>query len=146
MSLRRFGAALIAAAALTGIAAPAASAQPAANAAALNSAIVDGIKKTDCRTLGFVLNELNKRTGGKVLTESTTRTQLIKNLRGLTPEDRKNIYVNLVSAQYAHGTADRALECGLVKPDPTIPGFDSQLSAQASSQLADLALLADILK
>lgn len=145
MSLRRIGAALIAAA-LTGIAAPAASAQPAANAAALNSAIVDGIKKTDCRTLGLVLNELNKRTGGKVLTESTTRTQLSKNLRGLTPEDRENIYVNLVSAQYAHVTADRALECGLVKPDPTIPGLDSPLTAQASSQLADLALLADILK
>jgi len=146
MSLRRFGAALLAAAALTGIAAPAASAQTATTNVTLDSIIVEGTKKTDCGFLKVALNTLNGRTGGKVLTESTTRTQLINNLRNLTPEERKNIYGNLVAARYAHVTADRALECGLVKPDPTIPGFDSPLSAQASSQLADLSVLADILK
>ncbi|MDK6258866.1 hypothetical protein [Corynebacterium frankenforstense] len=111
-------AALATAALATGVLAPA------ANAADTRTGLLDqlngNIATADCRVVDFAL----RSTG--MVGEKTTRSELVKNLRGVSDDTT----LKLISAQSVTAVADRALECGVVTPDPQvalssqIPGFD----------------------
>lgn len=64
----------------------------------------------------------------------TTRSQLVSNVNNVVGTDAT---LRLVSASTVGALADRALECGIVKPDPVTPmdkffEMSSQMSSQAN--------------
>ena len=64
----------------------------------------------------------------------TTRSQLVSNVNNVVGTDAT---LRLVSASTVGALADRALECGIVKPDPATPmdklfEMSSQMSSQAN--------------
>lgn len=64
----------------------------------------------------------------------TTRSQLVTNVNNVVGKDAT---LRLASASTVGALADRALECGIVKPDPTTPldqffAMSSQMSSQAN--------------
>ena len=64
----------------------------------------------------------------------TTRSQLVSNVNNVVGKDAT---LRLVSASTVGALADRALECGIVKPDPATPldqffAMSSQMSSQAN--------------
>ena len=64
----------------------------------------------------------------------TTRSQLVSNVNNVVGTDAT---LRLVSASTVGALADRALECGIVKPDPVTPmdkffERSSQMSSQAN--------------
>ena len=97
---------------------------PAASAAETRTGLLDqlngDIATADCRVVDFALR------GTGMVGEKTTRSELVKNLRGVSDDTA----LKLISAQSVTAVADRALECGVVTPDPQIalssqiPGFD----------------------
>lgn len=97
---------------------------PAANAADARTGLLaqlnGDIATADCRVVDFALR------GTGMVGEKTTRSELVKNLRGVSDDTT----LKLISAQSVTAVADRALECGVVTPDPQvalssqIPGFD----------------------
>ncbi len=96
------------------------------------------IENTDCSTLHTGLKLLDDNTEIVLLEENTTRSQLSRNLQSLVSKDLSGAgALALPIVKYSAATADRALECGIVKPDPTstIPGFEM------SSKLLDFAPL-----
>lgn len=86
-----------------------------------------GIATADCGAVSAGL----KSTG--LVGADTTRSQLVTNLTKAVGDDAT---LRLVSAPTINTIGDRALECGVVKPDPVTPlnqaiTFASQLSSQA---------------
>lgn len=77
-------------------------------------------------------------TATRMVNKDTTRSQLVMNLNTAVGNDAA---LRLVSASTVGAVADRALECGIVKPDPVTP-LD-QLFA-GSSQMSSQAGLPDI--
>ena len=77
-------------------------------------------------------------TATRMVNKDTTRSQLVMNLNTVVGDDAA---LRLVSASTVGAVADRALECGIVKPDPVTP-LD-QLFA-GSSQMSSKAGLPDI--
>ena len=72
-------------------------------------------------------------TATRMVNKDTTRSQLVMNLNTVVGDDAA---LRLVSASTVGAVADRALECGIVKPDPVTPQsqaieFVSQLSSRA---------------
>ena len=64
----------------------------------------------------------------------TTRSQLVSNVNNVVGKDAT---LRLASASTVGALADRALECGIVKPDPATPldqffAMSSQMSSQAN--------------
>ena len=132
MSIRRIAA--TAAAALTlGAAAPAsASAAPLDE---LGGVLSQGIETVDCNTLRSTLNLIDASTEGELLTADTTRNQLSKNLTALGNSEELGPLA-LAAVKYSGQTADRALECKIVKEDTLATG-----GTGLSSTIADYAPL-----
>lgn len=109
--------------ALTALA-PAAHAAPVGAFAVLT--LANGqISTTDCRVVDGALR------GAGLVGENTTRTDLAAGLHTMLGGD---LQTKLVTSQTIGAVADRALECGVVKPDPV------QLPA-GSSQVMDIVAL-----
>ncbi|MEX3504899.1 hypothetical protein [Corynebacterium sp. LK2510] len=128
----------IAATVAAGFIASAAIASPAqaqANYFELLKVVNGNVATADCNVLGTAL-----RTTGFV-NDSTTRSELVTSLNKAVGEDAS---LRLVAAGTINAAGDRALECGVVKPDPVTPitqaiDFASQMSSQAGlPQLRDL--------
>ncbi|MDY5785388.1 hypothetical protein [Corynebacterium sp.] len=128
----------IAATVAAGFIASAALASPAqaqANYFELLKVVNGNVAAADCNVLGTVL-----RTTG-FINDSTTRSELVTSLNKAVGEDAS---LRLVAAGTINAAGDRALECGVVKPDPVTPitqaiDFASQMSSQAGlPQLRDL--------
>ncbi|MGV0394353.1 MULTISPECIES: hypothetical protein [Corynebacterium] len=90
--------------------------------------VVNGeVETADCNTLGAAL-----RVAGLVDAD-TTRSQLVTKVNGAIGADSS---LRLVTAPTVNKLGDRALQCGVVKPDPVTPQsqaieFVSQLSSRA---------------
>ena len=90
--------------------------------------VVNGeVETADCNTLGAAL-----RVAGLVDAD-TTRSQLVTKVNGAIGDDSS---LRLVTAPTVNKLGDRALQCGVVKPDPVTPQsqaieFVSQLSSRA---------------
>lgn len=116
---------------------PAAGANPAlGNLGVLDSLASQAIKGADCNALRTTLTVIDQRTPGTLLDANTTRSQLSRNLQQLAGENLAGGGALVLPAiKYSAATADRALECQLVKADPGagLPGFD------LSSKIADYA-------
>ena len=138
MSIRRI-AATAAAIVTLGAAVPATAS--AASLDELGGFLSQGIQTADCDTLRSTLTLIDRGTEGELLTESTTRNQLSQNLTALgTTQDLGP--VALVAVKYAGQTADRALECKIVKEDTIATG-----GTGLSSKIADYApLLSSVLQ
>lgn len=72
-------------------------------------------------------------TATRMVGPDTTRSQLIGNVNAVVGQDAT---LRLASASTVATLGDRALECGIVKPDPVTPldqffAMSSQLSSQA---------------
>lgn len=101
--------AAIGAAALTGLAGLAAPAAQAQDATSLLQLVNGNVKTMNCSTLRVTLN------GTGVAGKDTTRQQLVNNLNGKIGD---SIALRVMSGGTVQAVADRALECGIVKPDP----------------------------
>ena len=77
-------------------------------------------------------------TSTKMVGPDTTRSQLVSNVNNVVGKDAT---LRLASASTVGALADRALECGIVKPDPATP-LDQIIAG--SSQLSSRAGLPDI--
>lgn len=123
--MKRTAAALAAAALTVGLTTPAAHAQT--NVLGLIGLVNQGVENTDCRTLDAGLNAAG------LVGEGTTRNQLVATLNARVGDDAT---FALISAPTINTIGDRALECGIVQPDPVAPvdqavKFSSELSSQA---------------
>ena len=89
------------------------------------------IEKTSCKVLAPVLRHAFK------IDDTTTRSDLAKQIRDAGKDVTDGLGGKLVSAKYAGQIADKALACEIVKADPElIPG----------SSLPDLKNIQDILQ
>lgn len=134
--MRRFAsvaaAGLVAAAAIAGPAAPAhaqtqAQAQTQAPSLELIKLLNGGVANANCDMLRTSL------TATRMVGPDTTRGQLVQNVNAVVGQDAA---LRIASASTVNTLADRALECGIVKPDPATPldqffAMSSQLSSQA---------------
>lgn len=136
--MRRFAsvaaASLVAAAAIAGPAAPAhaqtqaqAQAQTQAPSLELIKLLNGGVANANCDMLRTSL------TATRMVGPDTTRGQLVQNVNAVVGQDAA---LRIASASTVNTLADRALECGIVKPDPVTPldqffAMSSQLSSQA---------------
>lgn len=101
----------------------------------LGGFLSQGIQNVDCNTLQTTLTLIDKTTEGELLGPDTTRNQLSKNLTALgATEDLGPLAFTAV--KYAGQTADRALECKIVKEDTIATG-----GTGLSSTIADYAPL-----
>ena len=96
-------------AALTGLAGLVAPAAQAQDATSLLQLVNGNVKTMNCSTLRVTLN------GTGVAGKDTTRQQLVNNLNGKIGD---SIALRVMSGSTVQAVADRALECGIVKPDP----------------------------
>ncbi|WP_408911501.1 hypothetical protein ACKFRZ_03565 [Corynebacterium gottingense] len=85
------------------------------------------VKTMDCNALRTVVR------GTGLADENTTRSQFIGNVNKAVGEDAA---LRLVAAPTVNTLGDRALECGVVKPDQATPlsqaiAMSSQMSSQA---------------
>ncbi|WKD57268.1 Alpha helical Porin B [Corynebacterium capitovis DSM 44611] len=93
------------------------------------------VKTADCGLVGTILR------GTGHATDTTTRSELVTNLNKAVGSD---VQIRLATGATIGAIADRAVECGVVKEDPTTPvdqaiRFASQLSSQANlPQVRDL--------
>lgn len=96
-------------AALTGLAGLVAPAAQAQDATSLLQLVNGNVKTMNCSTLRVTLN------GTGVAGKDTTRQQLVNNLNGKIGD---SIALRVMTGSTVQAVADRALECGIVKPDP----------------------------
>lgn len=85
------------------------------------------VKTMDCNALRTVVR------GTGLADENTTRSQFVGNVNKAVGEDAA---LRLVAAPTVNTLGDRALECGVVKPDQATPlsqaiAMSSQMSSQA---------------
>lgn len=134
---RLVAAALAATTALTTLAAPAAQAAPTASQLASLVKLANGnIATANCDVLRVTLR------GAGLAGANTTRGQLVGTLNGVIGQDAA---LRLVTASTVGALGDRAVACGIVKPDPVTPMDQAiKLSSQLSSQ-AGLPQLRDVL-
>ena len=114
---------LVAAAAFAGTAAPAQ-----AQTIELIKLLNGNVATANCDVLRASL------TATRMVGPDTTRSQLIGNVNAVVGQDAT---LRLASASTVATLGDRALECGIVKPDPATPldkffEMSSQMSSQAN--------------
>ena len=94
------------------------------------------VKTMDCNALRTVVR------GTGLADENTTRSQFVGNVNKAVGEDAA---LRLVAAPTVNTLGDRALECGVVKPDQATPLSQAiAMSSQMSSQ-ADLPEIRNLL-
>lgn len=115
-------AAVVSAAALmtTGFAAPAAQAQDIGTIlqglGTANQTSDTLLNAMDCNTLNFALNT------AKLKDANTTKSQLERNIRNIAPNaGASNPALLIFGAQQASKVSAKALQCGIVNPDPNDP-------------------------
>lgn len=97
------------------------------------------IATADCGRLGTTL----RVTG--MANRETTRSQLVANVNNAVGQ---NASLRLVAAPTVNALGDRAVQCGVVKPDPVTPMTQFiQMSSQLSSEagLPDIRVIAPAL-
>lgn len=97
------------------------------------------IATADCGRLGTTL----RVTG--MANKETTRSQLVTNINNAVGQ---NASVRLVAAPTVNALGDRAVQCGVVKPDPVTPMTQLvQMSSKLSSDagLPDIRVIAPVL-
>ncbi|MHC2798161.1 hypothetical protein [Corynebacterium hesseae] len=105
----------------------------AASLTELGGFLSQGIQSADCNTLRSTLTLIDQSTEGELLTPDTTRNQLSKNLTALGNSEELGPLA-LAAVKYSGQTADRALECKIVKEDTLATGgtgFSSTISDYA---------------
>lgn len=123
--MKRITTALVAGALTFGALAAPANAQT--NYAELVRALNGNVKTMDCNALRTVVR------GAGLANENTTRSEFVGNVNKAVGEDAA---LRLVAAPTVNTLGDRALECGIVKPDEVTPlnqaiAMSSQMSSQA---------------
>ena len=123
--MKRITTALVAGALAFGALAAPANAQT--NYGELIRALNGNVKTMDCNALRTVV-----RAAG-LANENTTRSEFVGNVNKAVGEDAA---LRLVAAPTVNTLGDRALECGVVKPDEVTPlnqaiAMSSQMSSQA---------------
>lgn len=123
--MKRITTALVAGALAFGALAAPANAQT--NYAELIRALNGNVKTMDCNALRTVVR------GAGLANENTTRSEFVGNVNKAVGEDAA---LRLVAAPTVNTLGDRALECGVVKPDEVTPlnqaiAMSSQMSSQA---------------
>lgn len=123
--MKRITTALVAGALAFGALAAPANAQT--NYGELIRALNGNVKTMDCNALRTVVR------GAGLAGENTTRSEFVGNVNKAVGEDAA---LRLVAAPTVHTLGDRALECGVVKPDEVTPlnqaiAMSSQMSSQA---------------
>ncbi|PMC71689.1 hypothetical protein [Corynebacterium aurimucosum] len=107
----------------------------------LGGFLSQGIQNADCNTLRSTLMLIDQTTEGELLGPDTTRNQLSKNLMALGNSEDLGALA-LAAVKYSGQTADRALECKIVKEDTIVTG-----GTGLSSTLTDYApLLSSIIQ
>ena len=132
MPIRRILATTSAVVALGAIAPATASA---ASLTELGGFLSQGIQSADCNALRSTLTLIDRSTEVELLTPDTTRNQLSKNLTALGTTEELGPLA-FAAVKYAGQTADRALECKIVKEDTIATG-----GTGLSSKIADYAPL-----
>ena len=136
--MRRFSAVAVAACAALSLA-PAAHAETTTPTAQVSPStyvqlvrvINGGVENADCNALGSALRLT------KMANAETTRAGLVANLNKAVGDDTT---LRLLTGSTVNAAADRALVCGVVKPDPVTP--QTRL-VQLSSELSSRAGLPD---
>ncbi|WP_342318194.1 hypothetical protein [Corynebacterium mayonis] len=101
-------------------------AQAQTNYLELLKVVNSNVAAADCNTLGAAL----RATG--LVKENTTRSGLVTSLNRAVGEDAS---LRLLAAGTINAAGDRALECGIVKPDPVTPQSQAiEMSSKLSSQ------------
>ncbi len=123
--MKRITTALVAGALAFGALAAPANAQT--NYGELIRALNGNVKTMDCNALRTVVR------GAGLAGENTTRSEFVGNVNKAVGEDAA---LRLVAAPTVNTLGDRALECGVVKPDEVTPlnqaiAMSSQMSSQA---------------
>ena len=123
--MKRITTALVAGALAFG--ALAAPAQAQTNYGELVRVLNGNVKTMDCNALRTVVR------GAGLAGENTTRSEFVGNVNKAVGEDAA---LRLVAAPTVNTLGDRALECGIVKPDEVTPlnqaiAMSSQMSSQA---------------
>ena len=123
--MKRITTALVAGALAFGALAAPANAQT--NYGELVRALNGNVKTMDCNALRTVVR------GAGLANENTTRSEFVGNVNKAVGEDAA---LRLVAAPTVNTLGDRALECGVVKPDEVTPlnqaiAMSSQMSSQA---------------
>lgn len=123
--MKRITTALVAGALAFGALASPANAQT--NYGELIRALNGNVKTMDCNALRTVVR------GAGLANENTTRSEFVGNVNKAVGEDAA---LRLVAAPTVNTLGDRALECGVVKPDEVTPlnqaiAMSSQMSSQA---------------
>ena len=123
--MKRITTALVAGALAFGALAAPANAQT--NYGELIRALNGNVKTMDCNALRTVVR------GAGLADENTTRSEFVGNVNKAVGEDAA---LRLVAAPTVNTLGDRALECGVVKPDEVTPlnqaiAMSSQMSSQA---------------
>ena len=123
--MKRITTALVAGALAFGALAAPANAQT--NYGELIRALNGNVKTMDCNALRTVVR------GAGLAGENTTRSEFVGNVNKAVGEDAA---LRLVAAPTVSTLGDRALECGVVKPDEVTPlnqaiAMSSQMSSQA---------------
>lgn len=109
MKLRALAVSAAAATAASVALVPAAGAQDVGN---MMRMVNDGVHNADCREVRFALEGLNLVDG------DTTRGELVADLHGYIGDDAA---FRVASAPTINAIGDKALECGIVQPDPFDP-------------------------
>ncbi|OHF36687.1 hypothetical protein [Corynebacterium sp. HMSC074A01] len=123
--MKRITTALVAGALAFGALAAPANAQT--NYGELLRVLNGNVKTMDCNALRTVVR------GAGLAGENTTRSEFVGNVNKAVGEDAA---LRLVAAPTVNTLGDRALECGIVKPDEVTPlnqaiAMSSQMSSQA---------------
>lgn len=132
MSIRRI---LATASAVVTLGAVAPATASAASLSELGGFLSQGIQSADCNTLRSTLTLIDQSTEGELLGPDTTRNQLSKNLTALGTTEELGPLA-FAAVKYAGQTANRALECQIVKEDTIATG-----GTGLSSKIADYAPL-----
>ena len=112
MKLRALVVSATAAAAASVALVPAAGAQDLRATGELLYVINNGIESADCNVVRVPLEGLG------LVDDSTTRGELVAELNGLAGND---LTARVLTAPTINAIGDKALECGVVKPDPLDP-------------------------
>ena len=138
MSIRRIAATAAAVVTLGAVVPATASA---ASLEELGGFLSQGIQNADCNNLRSTLTLIDQTTEGELLGPDNTRNQLSKNLMALGNTEELGPLA-LAAVKYSGQTADRALECKIVKEDTIATG-----GTGLSSTIADYApLLSSIIQ
>lgn len=127
-NLRTLAATALTATALT-LAAPAATAQ----SLPLDGLVMGAIDNADCGTIKTTLEAIDRATEGVLIDGNTTRSQLATRLQGLNGKlnESGSPILTILAIKYSGKTADRAVQCKIVKEDTAL---DKQFAM--SSQVA----------